>query len=46
MTDTSTPDFGGRPNGPGAVKVLGEFALRVESVCFDPDGGEKNERYE
>jgi catechol-2,3-dioxygenase len=30
MTDSSTPDFGGRPNGPGAVRALGEFALRVE----------------
>ncbi|KAB1187568.1 MULTISPECIES: VOC family protein [Haloferax] len=32
MTDTSAPDFDGRPNGPGAARALGEFALRVEDL--------------
>lgn len=32
MTDSSTPDFGDRPAGPGAARALGEFALRVEDL--------------
>ncbi|WP_411967187.1 VOC family protein [Haloferax sp. YSSS75] len=31
-TEASLPDFDGRPNGPGAVRALGEFALRVEDL--------------
>ncbi|WP_410766562.1 VOC family protein [Haloferax sp. DFSO60] len=31
MTDSPPPDFSGRPDGPGAVRALGEFALRVEA---------------
>lgn len=29
---SDTLDFDGRPNGPGAVRALGEFALRVEDL--------------
>ncbi|KTG30307.1 VOC family protein [Haloferax profundi] len=32
MTDSPTPDFGGRPTGPGAARTLGEFAFRVEDL--------------
>ena len=31
-TDADAPDFDGRPNGSGAVRALGEFALRVEDL--------------
>ncbi|MCO8267548.1 VOC family protein [Haloferax prahovense] len=38
MTDSErqagspTPDLDGQPNGPGAARALGEFALRVEDL--------------
>ena len=32
QTDSEGPNFDGRPNGPGAARTLGEFALRVENL--------------